>query len=385
MGGSSQLRQGRTADFGRREDAAGCRLIRGQRGSVLLVLIITMVILSVLTAALLPTLFTTEMGQVSASGAMKAYYLAEAGGRYTLPRLGSIVSGLHTFKFSGGDTFFEIDKISNLVFTSTGVVDEGGTLEARVVITYRLKSTFDHGIFGDTGVTLGNSVSVDSYSSSGNTTDGNNGDVGTNGSTITVGNNVNIYGNQNLSAGKVLDLQALPTGAASWLSPPSDLNMSSNNQPVDLPAGQYSTAAVNITNNSTINITGDVALYIVGSITASNNSTLNINPGVSVTIYAGGDIDFSKTSLVNSDQIPRNFIIYGLAGCQSVALSGTHAAIYAPTADIVVNANSVTYGSLVGDTVTVGNNTLVHYDEDLQVVGSSGGGGNDVEQYFTEN
>jgi len=80
--------------------------IRNQRGSVLLVLIITMVVLAALTAAILPTRFTSEMGQISASGAMKAYYLAEAGGRYTIPRLQALSSGAHSFKFSDGSPFF---------------------------------------------------------------------------------------------------------------------------------------------------------------------------------------------------------------------------------------------------------------------------------------
>lgn len=348
-----------------------------------MVLIITMIILSVLTAALLPTLFTTEMGQVSASGAMRAYYLAEAGGRYTLPRLAGISPGTHTFKFSGGNTFFRIEKLSNTRFTSTGVISEGTGLESKVVITYRLRVPFDYGLFGGDGVAIGNNNLVDSYSSAGQPTSGENGAVGTNGDTITVGINTDIHGEQEVSAGKGMTPEALPPGVASWTNKTAELIMFFPGQTVNLGPGEYYTLAVNISNNSTLNITGDVVIYVMGPTIAWNNSTLNIASGGSLTVYAGGSVNLSHSSLVAPDQVPANFIIYGLAWCQTVALSGvstTYAAVYAPAADITVGNNDVVYGSLVGETVTVGNNAQVHYDEDLQNIGADSA---DVEQYFT--
>ena len=171
--------------------------IRDQGGSILLALIITMVILSVLAAALLPTLFTSQMGQVSAGGAMKAYYLAEAGGRYILPRLNVFTSGEYTFKFSGGDTFFIINKISATEFTSTGVVFEGTDLESRVAITYKLSGgLFDYGVFGGEEVTFRGLVSV-------------NGKIGTNGSSI----NTNIFNDPGeILVGKDMTPKSLPSG-----------------------------------------------------------------------------------------------------------------------------------------------------------------------------
>lgn len=361
-------------------------VLRGSAGSVLLVLIITMVILAVLSAALLPTLFTTEMGQVSATQAMKAYYLAEAGGRYTLPRLQDIAIGTHTVKFSDGSTFFQIEKISNAEFTSTGVLNEGLDLEARVAITYRSERMFDYGIFGGDGVTIGNSGLVDSYSSSGSSTDGENGNVGTNSDNLAgISGSAVLHGDRDVSVGKSMTPEDLPAGAVSWTDKTSELVMLSNGQTVNLGAGEYSADAIDISNNSTVNITGDVVIYVEGTTTASNNSTLSINSGASLTIYAGGDIDLSNNSTNNVDNTPSSFIIYGLAGCDSIDLSNnsdTYAAIYAPNADIDAGNNADFYGALVGATITVGNNARVHYDEDLQDIDSDS---TVFEQCFTEN
>ena len=342
-----------------------------QRGSVLLALLITMVILSVLAAALLPTLFTSQMGQVSAGGAMKAYHLAEAGGRYTLPRLGEIADGEHTFKFSGGETFFIINKRSAAEFTSTGVVFEGTDLESRVTITYEMHGIFDYGLFGGGGISIGNNAVV--Y-----------GDIGTNGDNLDgISGSADVNGDQNVSADKDMTPVELPSAAESWMDITSDLNMSSNNQTVTLNTGQYYTSEITISNNSTVNITGDVVIYVEGTTTASNNSTLSINSGASLTLYAGDNVDLSNNSTSNTDGTPSSFVIYGLAGCETILLSNnsdTHAAIYAPEADITAGNNSDFYGSLVGGTITISNNAYVSYDDSLLDIG--GPDYSAVEQYF---
>lgn len=385
MGEESGLEKGHVVRRSGKGRAGGAYpLLWGSAGSVLLVLIVTMVILAALTAALLPILFTTEVGQVSASQAMKAYYLAEAGGRYTLPRLQDITVGTHVFKFGDGSTtFFEIEKISNTHFTSTGVVDEGGDLEARVTITYQSERMFDYAVFGGDWVTIGNNGLVDSYSSSGDPTDGENGNVGTNGGTITVGINTDIHGEQELLVGKGMTPEDLPADWMSWTNKTWELNMFFPFQTVTLGTGEYYTTALNISVLSTVNITGDVVLYVQGTTSAWSNSTLNISSGASLTIYAGGSMYLANNNLVNPDQIPAHFTIYGLAGCGNITLYGNsdiHTAIYAPTADIYVWNNATVYGSLVGETVTTGTGVQIHYDEDLQNIDSDNA---DFEQYFT--
>ncbi len=358
--------------------------VRGNGGSVLLTLIIAIVILAALSAALLPTLSSTQMGQVSASGAMRAYYLAEAGGRYTIPRLEELDFGAHAFKFSDGGSFFEIDKITAGLFTSTGVVSEGGGLEARVTLTYRLGSRFDHALFGDSSVETGNTVLIDSYSSSGEATDGEGGDVGTNGDALDdISGSTEVHGNLVVQADKDMTPEGLPSGAASWEDKTAELHMANPAQAVTLGEGEYYTADIYLTNNSTVTITGDVVLYVAGTTVAQPTSTLNISAGASLIIYAGGDLDLSENIILTPDAIPSHFLVYGLAGCQSVGWGSTYGAVYAPAADITVPNSAVIYGSLIGETVTLGNGVDMHYDEDLQGIG--GGDSSHVAQYFTPN
>ena len=367
MNQQSNLRKKGARNLGEKKD--------GHAGSVLFALIITMVILTALGAAILPILFTSEIGQVSASQAMKAYYLAEAGGRYTLPRLDEITNGTHKFKFSDGDTFFKIKKFSNAEFISTGVINEGSTLESRVAITYKLKSIFDYGLFSDGDLIIGNNALVDSYSSSGESTEGENGNVGTNSDNLD-GISGTVTGEQIVSAGEDMTPKDLPDGAADW-GPPGD--------PLDIQSGNYKMEYIDIQPGSPLNITGDVVIYVIGATNASNNSGVIINTGASLTIYAAGDIVISNNCVINQNQAPANFVIYGLAGCENITLSNnsdTFGAIYAPTADIYAGNNAEIYGSLIGSTVTVSENTHVCYDEDLMELDVDY---SDVEQYFAEN
>ncbi|MCD6152523.1 MAG: hypothetical protein J7J07_01245, partial [Syntrophobacterales bacterium] len=57
-------------------------LVRSGRGAMLISLIITMVILSVLGAAMLSFFSTSTMSQLGGNSSMRAYYLAESGYRY---------------------------------------------------------------------------------------------------------------------------------------------------------------------------------------------------------------------------------------------------------------------------------------------------------------
>jgi len=91
-----------------------------KRGSILISLIITMVILSVLGAAMLSFFSTSTMSQLGGNSSMRAYYLAESGYRYVdseYSNAGSesaknaILESLHNkdYKLSGKDGKFHLD------------------------------------------------------------------------------------------------------------------------------------------------------------------------------------------------------------------------------------------------------------------------------------
>jgi len=392
MNQQSNLRKKSTRNLGeKKEGRADCSIIYGHAGSILIALIITMVILATLGAAILPILVTSEMGQISASQAMRAYYLAEAGGRYILPRLKEITDDTHKFKFSDGDTFFEIKKRSDAEFISTGVINEGSTLESRVDIKYKIRSIFDYGVFSDGNLTIDNNALVDSYSSSGEPTEGENGNVGTNSDNLVdISGKATVNGDRDVLVGIDMSPKDLPDGAESWedKTPALGIGNMPNNTPFTLGADgehhEYRTDSIEISNESTLNITGDVVLYVSGTTFFSNESTLNIHSGASLKIYAAGNVDLSNNSMINPGQAPASFVIYGLEGCENITLSNnsdTYGAIYAPKAHIEAANNADVYGSLIGKTVTVNENTHVCYDEDLIELDVDY---SDVEQYFAK-
>ncbi len=271
-----------------------------------MVLIVTMIILSVLAAALLPMLFTAERGQISASGAMRAYYLAEAGGRYVMPRLGEIADGEHTFKLFNGETFFKINKVSIAQFTSTGVVNEGSSLESRVTITYTLPAG------GDIPDELPDGA--DSF-----------------------WNRWNGY------------------WWLSWLAWP--------NTTISLITGEYYVDNLDMANNTTLTVTGDAVIYVGGNTNIGNGVTINIASGGSLTIYADGNISIGNNFNGNWSGPPDRFILYGTSGCQTIQIGNNleaYAAIYATNADITVGNNAEFYGALVGSTLAIGENSSVY-------------------------
>jgi len=354
--------------------------LNGQKGSLLIGLIITMVIFAILSAATVTLFSSSSTSKVSSSLAMKAQYYAEAGGRYFIPRIKSFSNGTHRFKFSNGTTFFIIDKISNSRFTSTGVINEGAGSwkEVRVAFSYSIPSLFDYALFGGRVIVIGNNALVDSYSSSGQATDGENGNVGTNSDDLSgISDKADIHGEVEIIAGKDMTPPTLPAGADSWTDATSIVNFTSNNQTHTLSGGNYKADQMYISNNSSLIISGDVTLYVAGTANASNNSILSILPGASLAIYAGGNVDLSNNSLLNGSGKPADFLIYGLSTCTGIQLSNnseTRGAIYAPAASIVAGNNQEFYGAMVGDQMTLNNNGKVHYDEDLAGVGGTANG-----------
>ena len=94
--------------------------VAGQRGSILISLIVTIVILSVLGAAMVSLFSTSSMNQISGNSSTRAYYLAESGYRYAFSEYSNagsesaknaILEFLHNkdYNLSGKDGKFHLD------------------------------------------------------------------------------------------------------------------------------------------------------------------------------------------------------------------------------------------------------------------------------------
>jgi len=98
-----------------------------QKGSILIILIITITMISVLSAGILSMTITSTFSGLNANNFNKVKYLAEAGIRYA--KLNNLPGPTdETYTLSNGDTFHIL--IAGTTLESTGIVNEDTPLEA---------------------------------------------------------------------------------------------------------------------------------------------------------------------------------------------------------------------------------------------------------------
>ena len=135
-------------------------------------------------------------------------------------------------------------------------------------------------------------------------------------------------------------------------------------------SGKYS--EIDISNNGTLEIDGNVVLYITGDITLNNNAALKVKKGSSLTLYFDGDIEAKNGSKINNEaEVPAQLKIYGTGENQSIDLkngSDIHAVVYAPDADMVIHNKVDAYGSFIVDSFELKNSGNVYYDTALKDV-----------------
>ena len=124
--------------------------------------------------------------------------------------------------------------------------------------------------------------------------------------------------------------------------------------------------------NRVLTIEGDVTLYVTGNFTVSGTASIVVgtiaNPNSKLAIYLDGNVDVGGTGFVNVSQLPGNLQIYATANCTSLDYRGTsdtHAAIYAPNADVKLYGTTSYFGAIVCNLMDMIGTTSFHYDEAL--------------------
>ena len=76
---------------------------------------------------------------------------------------------------------------------------------------------------------------------------------------------------------------------------------------------------IDLKNNKTITIEGDVVLYITGDVILNNSTELLIEDGSSLILYLGGNLESKNSSSFNNEtQDAKKFQIYSLDSCESM-------------------------------------------------------------------
>ena len=174
-----------------------------------------------------------------------------------------------------------------------------------------------------------------------------------------------IYGpDPEYDVNKYLPPVTLPAGGTPLTVPNADYTITEGIYRID--------GNLSVGGNRVITIEGDVTLYVAGNFTTSGTATVAIgnvaNPNSTLKIYVDGNIDVGGTGFVNNSQVPSNLQIFGTENCTDMAFRGTsdtHAAIYAPAANVRLLGTTNFFGAIVGYQVDIVGTIAFHYDEAL--------------------
>jgi Tfp pilus assembly protein PilX len=390
------------------------------RGIALIASYMVIMVLTVLGSSFLMRSISEAKAAEYFSNSTRAFWVAESG--LQIARIafkdnnwandnwlnaGMSAKRLTKSKGNAGHYVVEVNGIGtdNVVITSIGYSPDSsspGFAERTISVSYsRSSSLFSYAAFGNTGVSLLGNARTDSYDSLigayGGVNIGSAGSVGTNGSsigaiTLTGSSRVNgdaetgpggtvAQGWSCVVTGSITDTNNEPAaevvvpGELSSLSSGSSINLAGSNSQV-LDSGSYVMPSISVSGNAQLTLNGDVDIYLTGSssLDVSGSGRLIING--TANIYIDGTANITGAGIVNSNQSPGNFILYGSPSSDSIQISGSgsmYAGIYAPNADVSITGNSGLYGAVVGDTVTLTGSSKIHYDEAFSDSGSGSG------------
>jgi hypothetical protein len=370
----------------------------GQRGSVFLFAIVILTVILILGASLIERAQTTVYRASVENRAVRAFHLAEAGINKSIWELNQpngwlTYAGESGVELPGGFVDVSITPApaerglftTHVTLLATGYLPGGGgamrypsTIRA---IAYKDPLYFEYAVFGDQSVTVGNgtvTLTADSYTSDdgsyGGTNIAANADIATNSTAadaIKILPQGEVHGDVSVGAGAsdpnaCVDNKGIITGTVDALTStnalpsvtvPSDAIELGDvyldlDQELVLDAGVYHMTDLDIFGNSTVICNGKVVIYI-------DETSDQATPDVRI----GGN------GIVNTSQIPANLVVYCCPDVVTVQFSGNaefYGGLYAPQANITLNAGDV-YGSMVGSSVVLnGSNAHVHYDEALR-------------------
>ena len=318
---------------------------------------------------------------------------------------------LFTGSLAAGDFSVTFDQDTK-TYVSTGSAYRGTGSNRHWMASRKIKVIFGrdyifgYAAFAQGEMVINNGSTIDSYNSMfglyNPATHGSQGNMGTNGTSINVidiGNNATIYGGVSTGPGGTVDYMPSKVNITAGITHSNDVYLEPVSVPADLQSaaylgtlniagttsitsGKYRYDAISIGNAGTLNIDGDVELYLTNPTTAfttgNNTVAININAGASLKIFSEGKIDFGNKAIINNNTVNKDtskFMIYSLYDdpndTNGVIIDNNnefYGGVYAPLTKVTVSNNAAFFGAIVGNEVTLSNNGMVHYDESLSLI-----------------
>ena len=263
-----------------------------------------------------------------------------------------------------------------------------GGREKVVGCTLEYSGPFEYAVFSEGGMEFKNSSKVDWYN---NDEDDRPMRIGTNSvaaGAVTLNNSAYINGDVIVGPGGDPDVAVSNNGditghilvapqecelpeiiVPEWLDLLPSSGTLQNNTTISNSA-KYS--AINLKSGETIEITGDVVLYVEGDMILGNSADIEIAGGASLILYLGGNVEQKNSSSINNNtKDVKNLKIYGLDSCLSMDFKNSsemYGTIYAPNADVVIHNSNKTYGAIIVKNLDWRNSSELHYDASLRDV-----------------
>jgi hypothetical protein len=134
--------------------------------------------------------------------------------------------------------------------------------------------------------------------------------------------------------------------------------------------GSAKYSSIDLKNNKTLIIDGDITLYVTNEIILGNSAEMQINSDASLILYLGGSFEGKNSSAVNNlTQDAKKLQIYCLDSCENMVFKNSvdfYGAIYAPNAEIVMDNSANLYGAVVARTFELKNSGTINYDATLR-------------------
>jgi hypothetical protein len=133
---------------------------------------------------------------------------------------------------------------------------------------------------------------------------------------------------------------------------------------------------VRVEDSSTLFITGDASIYVVGSLIIKGRGKVVIKGSVTnAAFYVEKDVAVEKdAAVVNLSRRPSAFTIYGMDRASSIRIESGHpfvGTIYAPQSEITVGPGVDFFGAVCGKRVRVCRGATICYDEGLRSIPSA--------------
>lgn len=171
----------------------------------------------------------------------------------------------------------------------------------------------------------------------------------------------------------------VPIAVPSWASTATVITKTGNGT-INLSAGLSANAPARYKMSSTsgrLDISGDpllrptyIEIYATGDITGK----ISVDPGVRVSIYAAGNVQYDADDIDNRTYRARGLQIYGVQPAAGVtpAINLTlgrdlYAAVYAPGHSLQINGPGDIIGSIFAKSINIAGTMRLHYDESLAV------------------